>query len=408
MKKIFYGWWIVLAGFLIAFYVSSVIFYGFTAFFEPLIKEFGWSYTQVSFAASLRGLEMGIFAPVVGFLVDRFGSRKLIFCGAIMVGVGLILLSLTRSLTMFYIAFLILSFGGGGCTSVVTMSAVANWFEKDVGKAFGLMASGFGASGLFIPLIVWLISAYGWRTTLVILGLGMWVMGIPLSFVIRDKPEKYGYKMDGGAAIRPSPANKTVQAKAEMTFRMAIRHKTFLYLSITELVRMIAVTAVITHIMPYLGSLGISRSTAGLVAAAVPLWSIIGRLGFGWLADIFEKRYVMASAFCLMTIGMLAFSFGHLHWMILPFLFFFPPSMGGSMVLRGAVLRENFGRGSFGKMLGIVMGAGSIGGIIGPTVAGLGYDILGSYQSVWLLFAGLIGLNIFLVSRFERVKKLAS
>jgi MFS family permease len=77
-KKIFYGWWIVLSCFLIGLYVSGITFYGFTAFFDPLIKEFGWSYTQVSFAASLRGLEMGVFAPLIGFLVDRWGSRKVI------------------------------------------------------------------------------------------------------------------------------------------------------------------------------------------------------------------------------------------------------------------------------------------------------------------------------------------
>ena len=84
-KKFFYGWWIVAACFFLAFYVGGIIFFGFTAFFDPLRKEFGWSYAQISFAASLRGLEMGIFAPVIGILVDRFGSRILIFCGTIAV-----------------------------------------------------------------------------------------------------------------------------------------------------------------------------------------------------------------------------------------------------------------------------------------------------------------------------------
>lgn len=88
IKKVYYGWWIVLACFFIGLYVGGVVYYGFTAFFEPLIEEFGWSYTQISFAASLRGLEMGIFAPLIGFLVDRFGSRKLILCGTITVGFG--------------------------------------------------------------------------------------------------------------------------------------------------------------------------------------------------------------------------------------------------------------------------------------------------------------------------------
>ena len=93
MKKIFYGWWVVSASFIIGLYVSGVVFYGFTAFFEPLVNEFGWSYAQISFAASLRGLEMGILAFPIGFLTDRFGSRKVMFSGVISVGFGLLILT---------------------------------------------------------------------------------------------------------------------------------------------------------------------------------------------------------------------------------------------------------------------------------------------------------------------------
>ena len=118
MKKVFYGWWIVFAGFFISLYKGSVIFYGFTAFVQPIIREFGWSYTQVSFAFSLRGLETGIFAPLVGFLVDRFGSRILLLIGSIIVGLALIIMSLTHSLAMFYICFLFLGLGGGGVAAV--------------------------------------------------------------------------------------------------------------------------------------------------------------------------------------------------------------------------------------------------------------------------------------------------
>ncbi|MCG2778719.1 MAG: MFS transporter, partial [Desulfobacterales bacterium] len=127
IKRIFYGWWIVLACFFIGLYVGGVVFYGFTAFFEPIREEFGWSYTQISFAASLRGLEMGFIAPLVGFLVDRFGSRKLILYGTITVGLGLIFLSLTQSLAMFYVSFLLVAFGAGGCTVVVTKKRHRTW-----------------------------------------------------------------------------------------------------------------------------------------------------------------------------------------------------------------------------------------------------------------------------------------
>jgi MFS family permease len=405
MKKIFYGWWVVFACFLIGLYVSSVVFYGFTAFFEPLIQEFGWSYTQVSFAASLRGMEMGLLAFPIGFLADRFGPRKIIFTGVLAVGCGLLLLSYTRSLAMFYAAFLLLAFGAGGCTSVVTMSAVAIWFDKNVGKAMGIMASGFGASGLLVPVIVWAIAKYQWRTTLILLALGMWVLGIPLAMVVRSKPQGRGPLAEDSKPSPAQAAEESSQPQAAMRFRDVLKNRSFLYLNFVEGIRMMVVSSIITHIMPYLTSVGIERTTAGWVAAAMPICSILGRLTFGWLADIFQKRYVFAAGFMVMGVGILIFCNVHLHYALLfPFLFLFSPSFGGTMVLRGAILRQYFGRESFGKMIGFVMGSASVGGVIGPTLAGWVFDSLGSYRFIWVAYAGLIFLAIFLVLKVKPLK----
>jgi OFA family oxalate/formate antiporter-like MFS transporter len=399
--KIFYGWWIVLACFFIGLYVGGSIFYGFTAFFEPIRREFGWTYTQISLAASLRGLEMGIFAPFVGFLADRFGSRKLILWGTILVGFGLVLLSLTQSLAMFYGSFLIIAFGAGGCAVVVTMTVVANWFHRQVGIALGVMMSGVGASGLMLPFIVRLIDAFGWRTTFIILGLGMWILGIPLSFVIRNRPEQYGYLPDGEASSDSMPDIETRNKGSNIGLREALRKRSFWYINTIELIRMMTVLAVITHVMPYLSSLGIPRSSGGLIAGAIPLFSIIGRFGFGWLGDAVDKRYVMALSLCLMSIGLLVFSYVEVIWVVFVFLLLFSPGYGGGMVLRGAILREYFGRDSFGKILGITMGCSAAGGIIGPTLAGWVFDTVGSYQPIWLIYCGLIGVTICLIVRIR-------
>lgn len=400
-KKIFYGWWIVFACFLISLYVSSVIFYGFTAFFEPLVEDFGWSYTQISFAASLRGLEMGLLFPLIGFLVDRFGSRKLIFCGVVVVGFGLLVLSFTQSLAMFYGSFLLLGFGVGGVSSVVSMTVVANWFRKKVGIALGVMMSGFGASGLLVPVIVRLIDVYNWRNTLIILGLGMWSLGIPLSFVIRNRPEQYGYLPDGTSSSDQGGDNEIQDKAVEIGVKEALKKKSFWYLNIAETIRFMALAAVVTHVMPYLSSVGISRASAGLVAGAIPLFSIIGRFGLGWLGDILDKKYVMAMALLSMSLGMLAFGYVRVMWLLFLFLVLFSSGSGGSMVLRGAILREYFGRDSLGKILGITMGFASIGGIIGPILAGWVFDTLGSYHLIWFVFCGIIGLAIGLILKIK-------
>lgn len=400
--KIFYGWWIVLACFSIGFLVSGVIFYGFTAFFEPLVREFGWSHTQVSFAVSLRGLEMGILAPLIGFLADRFGSRLLMLSGMIILGAGLILLSYTQSLTMFYGAMILVAFGAGGCTSVVTMTAVSQWFRKNIGKALAIMTSGFGASGLLLPAIVGLIDTYGWRTAVVVLGLAIWIIGIPLSLVIRDSPEKYGDTPDGiplpqGAAASPD----SHEDAPKKSYRAILKDRSFIYLALSEAIRFMALASVIVHIMPQLSMIGIPRSRAGFIAASIPLLSIIGRFVFGWLGDLFDKRRITMLAFFLMALGMLALAFIHWPGMLFLFLIFFPFGFGGITVLRGTIIREYYDKRIFGSMMGIMMGFAAVGGIIGPTFTGWVFDISRNYHFVWMGFGAMLFISILFIVNFR-------
>jgi MFS family permease len=132
------------------------------------------------------------------------------------------------------------------------------------------------------------------------------------------------------------------------------------------------------------------------------LIGIIGRFGLGWLGDVFDKRYVMAMALCLISLGLLAFSYVHARWAILPFLLLLPIGHGGSMVTRGSILREYFGRDSFGKMIGVIMGSAAFGAIIGPIIAGWVFDTAGSYRPIWLVFCGLIGLTTVLVVKIKQ------
>lgn len=396
MKSVFYGWWIAAASFFIALYVAGIIFFGFTAFFEPIVEEFGWSYTEVSIGVSLRGLEMGILAPLIGFLVDRFGSRKLVLFGVITVGFGLLFLSRTQSLITLYAGFLLLSLGAGGCTSVVLYTAVANWFKRNIGRALGIVACGFGAGGIMVPLVPWLIDAYGWRTALVIFALGMWVLGIPLALVIRDRPEQYGYHLDGDAEAEMVDSGIDSEI-AETSFLSVIKSRTLWFIGIAESVRWLILTAVVIHIMPYLSSIGVTRANAAFVAAAVPLLSLIGRFGFGWLADMFNKRYLMAITYCLTGVAMIALSYASAWSAMILFLLFFSMALGGGVTLRGAMLSEYFGRASFGKVLGTIMGVCAIGGIVGPVFAGLTFDTMGSYQLIWLAFAGPTVISVGLI-----------
>jgi len=211
--------------------------------------------------------------------------------------------------------------------------------------------------------------------------------------VVRNRPEEYGYLPDGEVIDTSVPYPEIQQEEVSIEFKDVLKSRAFLFLNLADGIRMMALSAATLHIMPYLGGLGMSRTTAGLVAAAIPLFSVIGRFGFGWVADLFEKRHVMAATYFLMGIGLMILCYAETRWTIILFLGFFSPAYGGINVLRGAIVREYFGRDSYGKMIGIIMGSASLGAIVGPTLAGWVFDTFGTYHIIWLVFGGLTGLT---------------
>ena len=407
--RIFYGWWIVGAAFLVAFYVGGVVFYGFTAVFEPIANDMGWSYAQISLAASLRGLELGFLAPVTGILTDRLGPRRLIFGGAVITALGLFMISRTTSLATFYGAFALIAIGMSATTLTVLMTAIANWFRLKIGIASAIAMSGFGFSGLMVPLIVRLIEVYDWRTTMIILAAGMLIIVLPLSFVFRHRPEHYGYLPDGRKEVPVTPGiNATQPQTAELNIpaRHALKAITFWRIALTFVIHAMLVSTVITHIMPYLSSIGINRSRASLVAMILPILSVGGRLSFGWLGDKYGRRHTVAAAFAMMTAGLLFFSYVPAVglWLLIPFLLLFGVGYGGSTATRPSMVAEYFGRANYGTILGLMVGINAVGAIIGPPLAGWVFDTWDSYQGIWLAYSGLAIVGSLLIFNITPVK----
>ncbi len=401
-SRVFYGWYLVGACVFIILYTGGVVSFGFTAVFEPIADEFGWSYAQISLASSLRGLEMGLLAPLMGLLVDRLGPRRLIFSGGILMSLGFLLLSRVSSIATFYGAFALLSIGMSTCTGTVLMTAVNNWFRRKAGVATGIVASGFGLGGLLIPAVTSLADAFQWRAAMLIIGLGILAIVLPLSLVVRHKPEHYGYQLDG-EAISPMESGEThvtpAIAEINVSARQALIGRAFWHVAIASMCHSFVIGSVVTHMMPYLSSLGITRSTSSMVALVLPVASIGGRLGSGWLSDRLGRRYIFAASFALMTAGLLFFSqvTAGMMWLVVPFVITFSLGWGCSVTSRIAVLREYFGRGSFGAILGFTSGIMMLGNIAGAPLAGWIYDTWGSYQGAWLSFGALTLMGMVLI-----------
>ncbi len=403
-RKIYYGWWLVAASFPIALYVAGAVFYGFTAIFEPIANEMGWSYAQVSFASSIRGLESGLLAPLIGILVDRWGPRRLIAMGALALFLGLSLLSRMNSLAMFYGAFVLIAVGLSSCTMTVLMTAVANWFHKKIGIASGIAICGFGFGGLLIPVIVWLVECWGWRMAVNLLAVGALIIVLPLSLLFRHKPEQYGYLPDGEKLNEEhGQANQALHSsdvlEESIGSRQVLKTRSFWQLSLAFMCLTIMLSAVVTHVMPYLSSIGISRTQASLVATGVPVVSAGGRLVFGWLGDKVERRKLLAVVLAMMLLGLFCFEFAATrgNWLLVPYVALFGLGFGGGVGLRPGMVRELFGRNKFGTVFGMMMGTGALGTVIGPLLAGWAFDSWGSYQHVWFMFNAFAVIAVVLV-----------
>jgi sugar phosphate permease len=399
--RVFYGWYIVIASLFITLYTGGVAHFGFTAVFEPIAAEFGWSYAQVSLASSLRGLEMGLLAPVIGFLVDRWGPRKMVFSGSIILCLGFLLLSRVNSLGMFYLAFIFIATGMSLCAGTVLMTSIANWFHLKAGIAMGIVTSGFGMGGLLIPVVTLLVDSFQWREAMVWVGIGMIIFVLPLAFVMRHKPERYGYYPDGADAPLETEGETKKDSLPDfgMNTKQALKSRAFWQLAVASSCHSFVLGAVVTHMMPYLSSVGVERSTASFISMVLPVASIAGRLSGGWLGDKLGRKMVFASCFILLTVGILMFGFidaGRM-WLMIPFIITLSLGWGGSVTNRLTVLREYFSRNSFGTIMGFTSGVMMVGHITGAPLAGWVYDTWGSYQWAWILFGAVTLVGALLV-----------
>lgn len=338
-----------------------------------------------------------MLGPLGGYLVDRYGPRRMMLIGSSLMGLGFLALSQVGSLPMFYVVFLgMISLGMSVGIRVPALVAPANWFVQKRGRALGIATSGGGLGGIFVPVLGWLIVSVGWRTTAVMAGLLVWVVALPMATVLRRSPEEYGLLPDGVRADASTADDGTDVAEesdeAAYTLGRALRLPVFWFLAIVLGLRQLAIGAIALHQVPFLVDIGIRPELAATVLGLTAVMSILGRLGFGWLADRSPKRLVMAATMALVALGALILANVSEWW----HLFFFVPvyavGWGGGATVMFAVRAEYFGRKAFGTISGAMDSVQMFGLVLGPVFAGLVYDVTGSYYPAFLTFAVSAGI----------------
>jgi len=232
-----------------------------------------------------------------------------------------------------------------------------------------------------------------------IIGVATWIIGIPASLIVRQRPEAYGLLPDGEtspAASAKKPSGKRVESKTGYTggfsVRQALKTRAFWLIVLIVTISSGALHAVTVHVMPYLISVDFNRSKASLLASLLVCVSTIGRFGSGWLAGRVDNRRLLVLALLLQTFGLIILGMAQSFRHAVIFVLFFGPGYGGVITLRLILQVEFFGRKAFGAIQGIVMAIAIIGTMSFPYLAGLYYDVFGGYRAVWFAMAALLFL----------------
>lgn len=397
--KLFYGWYVLAACCAVLFYLAGLFWWGFSVFIPPILDEFGWSRSQISLALTLQGLEGIGAAPIVGLLVDKIGTRRLMLFGLTTAALGIVLVSMAQNLMQFYGAFLVLSFGTSAGTGLVTQSLVVRWFSRRRGTAItALMVSPAMGAMVLIPVLTVAIEALGWRQTMLIGGIGLWIIAVPILLVARNSPESMGLRPDGDG---PEPAPSTAEGGAPtpaqehgFTVREVLRLPTFWYLAGAYTLWNLGTQGVQPHLFVALKGIGMSQASAATVSALLPGISIGGRVIFGFLSDHVDKRLLLFIVGALQALGVALLAAFILNpdqlWLVYTFLVPFSLGFGGSIPLRIVTGGQYFGRKNFPAVFGVLQAVTQSGGMLGPLMAGWIYDTTGSYFVAFAMSSVLI------------------
>lgn len=388
--NVFYGWHIVGTCMVIHLWMCIVWIYGMQVFFNPIISTFGWSRTVVSGAFSLQRLEGSIEAPVLGFLLDRFGPRRIFVIGALIGGLGLISLSFVQHIWMFYVSVMLTAVGTSACVGQSRSWVIVQWFRRLRGRALGIGACGAVFSGPLLVVTLVLVEHLGWRAAFLVTGVSTWIIVIPLSMVLRTRPEQYGLLPDGdlpeGAAQGLAQPGTALQAdkpgssgETSLSVRQALGTKPFWTLTLIFGAHSMGTSALGVHQIPYFESLGFTSGQAVSVLGFYTVFSALGRLGGGWAMDFFDKRMVIAGLLVLQALSFLLLANINSYWQIIPFALFYGVAFGGFNPGRGAIISAFFGPRNFGAIQGLTHTVTVLGGMAGPILMGLAFDITESY-----------------------------
>jgi MFS family permease len=360
---------------------GSLFVYTFAIFVKPLNAQFGWSREAVSLGFGLAAITLGLTSPLLGWLIDRAGPRRVILPCVAVFGCGVASLALLRSgLWQFYATCLLVGLVGNGAAHLAYARSISSWFRQRLGTALAFVMLGAGLGSMILPLAAQgIVSHSGWRAAYASLGGLALLLGFPLSW-------RYIHER-GPVRPQSEPTQQTVARWQE-----GLRSYPFWIIVTVLFASSISMNGAITHLSALLTDRGVRPGDAALCASILGASSILGRIATGWLLDRFFGARVafVVSLVTAAGIFLLAdasgFGAGAFSAALIGI------GAGGEAAITPYLLTRYFGLGAFSTLYGLTWTFYAAAGATGPVVLGRAYDSTGSYTSLLAILAGILAL----------------
>jgi len=368
-----YRWVIVAAGALMGCVALGVMF-SLPVLLDPLAGDTGWSRAGISTAMTVNFIVMGLGGFAWGTASDRYGTRPVVLCGAVLLGLSLVLASRAQSLLEFQLTYGILVGISASAFFAPMIVAAAAWFDTHRALAVSLVSAGMGMAPMTIsPFARWLATAYDWRTAMLVIGLVAWALVIPAALLVRRPPAAPAGGHDGTLPVPQAAGISAVQA---------LRSPQFIVLGLTFAACCAAHSGPIFHMVSYAIACGIGPMAAVSIYSVEGLAGLGGRLLFGVMGDRFGAKPVLIAGLLVQALAIFSYAFirdiGEFYAMAV----IFGATYGGVMPLYAVLARDYFGQAIMGTVLGAATMLSTLGMAFGPPIGGWLFDVFGDYA--WL------------------------
>ena len=373
--------WVILVAACVVLMVSTGLRNSFGVFFKSVADEFGWERATLSLVVSLNMLVFGFSQPLVGRLVDRWGPRRVLALGALVLGGGFGAASLTRNLLETYLAYGVVAGLGFGATAITVASAlITRWFDRNRGLALGIAAAGLSAGQIVVvPLSTGLLGRVGWREGFLVMGLGTAVLlTLVVLPMVQDQP---------AAAPVPTAGRGRALARHEGAPGAAMRTLPFWQLTAAFFGCGFAITLLSTHFIPFATDVGLSRSEGGRLFGAMGAMSIVGSLTTGWISDRLGRRWLLASVYLLRSLVLLLLVRAQTVTDLWVFAVVFGFTWAAPFPLTSAFIGDLWGKNAIATIFGTMFFIHLVGDAAGAYVGGLVFDRAASYTPVFAVAA---------------------